>query len=141
MRTALRTVVAVIVRAAAFVAGEWAFTRVYEANVPATPGDADIGEGLLAFLLMMVAALLWAAWDGYRRDFGPAAATWIATGALTGGVLAVGIGFGEEGSSLSLMLADLVDNGPFLAGLVVVPALIGAAFTAIIHRSVRPTFR
>lgn len=139
MRTTRRTLLAVVVRAAAFVAGEWAFTRVYEASVPATPGDADIGEGLLAFALIVLAALAWGVWDGYRRGFGRTALVWIASGALTGGVLAVTIGFGEQGNSLRLMLADLVDSGPFLAGLVVFPAVIAAGLAAIVHDAISPS--
>jgi uncharacterized membrane protein len=141
MRTTLRTLLAVAVRVAAFVAGEWAFTTAYERAVPATPGDADLGEGLLLFLLMIGVALLWGAWDGFRRGFGLAAAVWVATGVLTGAALAIVLGLGDPANTLQTVVADLADTAPFLAGLVLVPALIMAAIGAIIRHAGTPNPR
>lgn len=139
MRTTLHTLLAIVVRVAAFIAGTWAFTHAYEAIPSGSSGDVDLGEGLLAFMLMILVAMVWGAYDGYRRGFGPAAAIWITTGVLAGGLLAVGVGFGDQDSSLSLALADLKDSGPFLAGLILVPGVVAAALTAIVRGNATPS--
>lgn len=132
----MHVVVATVVRIVGFVAGEWVFTRVYEHLVPATQGDANLGEGLLVFMLMVVAALLWGAWDGYRRGLGQAAAIWVATGAGTGTALAISLGLGEPGRTQSMVLADVASSAPFLIGLVLVPGVFAAAATALLRQAV-----
>lgn len=139
MRPRLRIPLDIMVRFAAFVAGGWVFTTVYERLVPVTPGDADIGEGLLAFLLMILVALLWAGADGYRRGFGTAATIWVVTGVLTGVSMAIILGLRDPGSSLEQVLTGLADSAPFLIGLVVAPALVAAAVIAGLRSASQPS--
>lgn len=133
MRTTLRAVLDIIFRVAVFVVGNLTYTWLYETVVP-TPLDADIGEGLLAFALLMAVAAVWGAWDGDRRGLARASAIWVPAGLITGAVMAFTIGLGDPGNNLKLMLAELTGTGPFLAGLVVVPALLAASLAAAIRR-------
>lgn len=140
MRTTLRAVLDIIFRVVVFVVADLTYTWLYETVVP-TPLDADIGEGLLAFALVMGVAAVWGGWDGDRRGMGRTAVIWVPAGVITGAVMAFTSGLGDPGNSLKLMLAELTGTGPFLAGLVVVPALAAAALGAAIRRAAVPTPR
>ena len=135
MRTTLRIVLAVAVRVVVLLAAGWAYSAVYDA----LPGqdDSGLGEGLLAFLLLMAASAAWGAWDGDRRGLARATAIWVPTAVLAGAAMAFVSELGGPGMTLHLMLADVRDVGPFLACLIGIPAVVFAALAAAINRASR----
>ena len=122
----------VAIRIAALVALDWAFARLYEAVVP-PPVGADIGEGLLGFMLTMTAAAVWAAVDGRNRSFRRLAVTWVIVGVAAGIAMTAGTQLdGYAPPDWTVFRSDLRDVAPFLAGLVIVPALgAGGLVTAL----------
>lgn len=129
-RTGTALVAGVGLRAGAFVAGSWVYSRIYQYVVNSGADDNGLGEGLLAFALTAGVASLWGARDGIRFGFLRAAVLWIATGVIVGTVQSLAVDAGAPGADLHLMLADLRELGPFLAGITLVPALLSAAIAA-----------
>jgi hypothetical protein len=130
--TIVRIALQVLLRTAILVFGLVAYDRVYDQAVPATPGDADIGKGLLAFLLIMVVSIVWAFVDGLRHR----PLVWLVVWVVT----AAGVGFGWD------PVARLFDESRedletgidlFFAQLVLIPALIGAGFAWLISYRTR----
>jgi hypothetical protein len=109
MWTFLRILPDTLVRGFGLLALSWAFVLVYEA-VPSEQVDADIGEGLLAFALLIGASAGWAAWDASRRPLLPVAVTWVAAGLLTSVGMAPLV---EQARSLEEVFAHLGAVDPF----------------------------
>jgi len=137
-RTALRTAAWVVLHALLRIGVValllLAYDAVYDLLVAPTP-DADIGKGLLAFLLLGALGLGWGVVDGVRLPV----AVWLPVWALT--ALAVGLGWevvlatAEEGRVVE------ASSVAFLVQLVGIPALVGAAVgrrTGGSRRPVRP---
>ena len=78
---ALTAAIHTLVRSVSLGAGILGFYLVYDLLVPPTP-DADIGMGLLAFLLLVVASGLWGLIDGLRHPAWPSVGVWLATSAI-----------------------------------------------------------
>lgn len=122
-------VVAALVRALVVVVLYAGFVEVLDRS----DSDDALGAGLLYFLLVVVLALCWAIWDGWRRGLPTAAIVWLLAGALTGlGIPVVSIALDVSGASLA---DELRDGWLFLALLVAVPALVGAVPGGIAHRA------
>jgi hypothetical protein len=135
MTNLLRLLPDTLVRAAGLLAVSWAFVTVYEATVP-EPIGADIGEGLLAFALLVAAAAGWAAWDASRRPLPLVAVTWAGTGLLTSagmGLVVASVGSWDEA------LANLGPVDAFWTCLVAVPALASAGLVALVRLGTRPS--
>jgi hypothetical protein len=95
------------------------YDAVYDQLVTPTPGDADIGKGLLAFLVVAAVSLAWGLVDGLRTDPVVWAVAWVLAG--------LGVALGWELLVTDGSLADVeVGSLVFLAQLVLVPALVGA---------------
>ncbi|GAA4678377.1 hypothetical protein [Nocardioides nanhaiensis] len=127
-----------LVRSTALGAGILGFYLVYDLLVPATP-DADIGMGLLAFLLLVVASGLWALLDGLTRSAWPSAVAWL----LTSVVVAIGwqAGLALVYSDASMGFLEYLDDPGtivFTACLVAVPALPAVAIGAVSRRASNP---
>lgn len=127
-----------LVRSAVLGAGILGFYLVYDLLVPATP-DADIGMGLLAFLLLVLASGLWALLDGLTRSAWPSAVAWL----LTSVVVAVGwqLGLALVYSDASTGVREYLDDPGtivFTACLVAVPALPAVAIGAVSRRAGNP---
>jgi hypothetical protein len=89
--------------------------------------DPNIGAGLLAFLLIVVTSGVWGFFDGRRLPVGRVVQTWAVAGAALGLVM-LGLVVWNDGEwDGSVIVADLVVLFPFMVGLVLVPAAIGAA--------------
>jgi hypothetical protein len=106
----------------------------YVAAVNRSESTDALGAGLLAFLILVAIALVWAVVDGVRRGLAEALVTWVLTSVVT----AVGI-------PVALVLADdrdlsteLSDGFVFFALVLFVPAAIGLALGALVHRVRRP---
>jgi hypothetical protein len=95
---------------------------------PDGAGGADIGAGLIAFAGIIVVSGVWALVDGRRQDAQTALVWWTVVAVL------LAIGWWVAGAAVqrdgSMSFADMLaaDSGqvPFTAGLVLVPAAVGA---------------
>lgn len=100
-------------------------------------GDANIGAGLIGFVLVVVAAFVWALLDARREPGRPTFAWWAVVAGLLGAGWVVLMAFLEADESMSARELIAVDasSAVFVAGLVLVPAGIGTG----IGRSTRAT--
>lgn len=133
----MKDIAAVIIRVLGLVAvawvGFWAGNIGYD-----EAGGANIGAGLLAFLVVMIATLVWAVVDGRRsrRTVGPLVARWVVVAVVLGVLSAFQTqGFGtRSGLDTEVLRSDLTSLAPFTFGLVAVPAAVGLAVGALIAR-------
>ncbi len=132
MSTPTRIALDLSLRAGLLLAGEWAFTRVWDATT-AGPHETDIGGGLVGLGLLLVAALVWGGVDGRHHDVGRLAVTWGGAGLVVGAFVAAAVALrgGERGEVLVAMALI----GPFLAVLVAAPAVVaGVLSRSLLHR-------
>lgn len=125
----------IIVRVAAFVLG----TIAFELAAPSLfPDDDGLGAGLLYFLVLVVAAGLWALWDGVRWDATAAVvACWALVGVAVGIEAPVSI-YLNEGRDADVFWSDLAALTPFITGLVLVPALVGLGLGRLLRPKAAP---
>lgn len=120
----MRSIGAVLVRAVVIVV---AMQLTGWLVVCLAPGpDANIGAGLLAFAAGALIAFLWALRDTRTVPTGPVLLRWLLTGALAA------LGFWAVGAvrEPDAALSDLATVAPFIAAVVLVPALAGVALGA-----------
>ena len=129
----LRVIAAAVVRIIAITA----FYLVFVEAISRSESTDALGAGLLFFLIVVLVALVWAAYDGARRGFVPAAVVWLLTAAGVGVTVTVAYVIGTETSGA--FVDELRDGWLFFALLVLVPALPGAGVGGLIHRSRRRT--
>jgi hypothetical protein len=100
-------------------------------------GDANIGAGLIGFVLVVVAAFVWAFLDARREPRRPTLAWWAVVAGLLGAGWVVLMAYQEadESTSVGELIAADAGLAVFVAGLVLVPAGIGTG----IGRSTRST--
>ena len=123
----VRIALQVLLRTAVLTVGLFAYDRGYDEVVTPTPGDADIGKGLLAFLLLVVVSMVWAFVDGLRNRPLVWLAVWVVTGLAVGAgweVFARIVDDTHEDAELGLDL--------FFAQLVIWPALAAAGFAWLV---------
>jgi tryptophan-rich sensory protein len=111
----------------------WVAPRVWRTE----EGDANIGLGLLAFAVLMIASAAWALVDGTRRPFTAVAVVWLAVAAVIslGWTVTLAIAQADESMSTTDLLVADAGLVPFAFGLVVVPALLaGAVGQAVANR-------
>jgi hypothetical protein len=89
--------------------------------------DPNIGAGLLAFLLIVVASGVWGFFDGRRLPLGRVVRVWAVAGVALGLVMLGLIAWNDGEWDGGVIAADVVVLFPFMVGLVLVPATIGAA--------------
>jgi len=124
MTLALKT----LIRSTVLTLGLVAYDPVYDRFVNPTPGDADIGKGLLAFMLVIVVSLLWAIADGMRSR----PLVWLAVWVLT--AVAVGLAWDPVAQLFDTRREDLETGvDVFTAQLVLWPALLGAGFGWLVY--------
>jgi hypothetical protein len=127
--TVLRIALQIVLRTGVLALGLIAYDRGYDRVVTPTPGDADIGKGLLAFLLVMGVSAVWAFVDGMRETPPAWAVVWVVT--------AVAVGVGWE---LGVRLPEDAGADPelglvvFTTQLVLWPALLAAGFAWLVAR-------
>lgn len=129
VRIVLHALLRTAVLALALVAYDW----VYDLVVPPPP-DADIGKGLLAFLMLAGIAFMWGVYDGLRTGPVVWAIVWVLSG------FALGLGWEAwlaDGSAQQLEPGSIV----FVAQLVLVPALVGAGLASAISGRTREAHR
>lgn len=132
MTIAIRTIVLV-----AAIAG---YTALIPVLFPDDGGGANIGAGLIAFGLLVVACAGWGLHDGVRRPIGGVLWAWLVVGLLVGLAWPFLIAFSEGGADLDLgvVAADLLVMAPFTMGLVYGPALVGAAVGSVVAEGRAP---
>jgi len=135
-RTLGAVLVQVLIRTLVLAGGILAYDVVYDRLVPPTPGDADIGKGLLAFFLIMCASGAWGIVDGLRHAPYVWAVVWVVTGLL------VSFGWDLSVSDGSRSLSDLEPAlDLFLVQLVAAPAAVGAGLGWLVGGRDRATTR
>ncbi len=109
---------------------------------------ANIGLGLLVFLVLGVVAGALGLLDGRRHAIRGVLVMWLVVSAVVGLFAAASVSVGAwllgGGFTMSVLASDLVLLAPFMACLVAVPALIGAALgeatsAGRVARAPRPT--
>ena len=85
--TAVRVAIHTLVRTAVLAIGIVAYDRTYDQLITPTPGDADIGKGLIAFLLIAIVCGVWGLVDGLRHSPVLWALPWVLTGMALAAVL------------------------------------------------------
>jgi len=104
-------------------------------------GDANIGIGLLAFGLLLVAAGVGGLVDGFRLPAGQAVLIWCCTAPAVGLTVAAPLLVEETGMDLAVLLEDLAGMVVFVSVLVAVPAVTSVAIGSAIatSRAQRPS--
>lgn len=123
LRTITTIAVKTLVRSTVLTLGLVAYDPVYDRFVNPTPGDADIGKGLLAFMIVILVSLLWALADGMRSR----PVVWLPAWLFT--AVAVGLAWDPVAQLVDSRREDLETGvDVFIAQLVLWPALLGAGF-------------
>ncbi len=121
----------ILVRAVVLVAG-WA---AYSGLVFATAergGGANIGAGLLAFAILALVSALWGFLDARRSDdVGRLAVTWGAVGVVMG-LFAPLVAVVSEPFDARVLALTVLTLLPFIAVLVLVPALAGGGLALLV---------
>ena len=112
----------------------------YYASVPYLFPDsagANIGAGLIAFGAVVLVSFGWAVVDGRRRGAASTAVTWAVVAAVFGLTWLLGLAVLDSDDSMSVAQRLRVDASlaVFVAGLVLVPAGVGAALGGSGHRA------
>lgn len=87
-----------------------------------------LGAGLLAFLILVAIAFVWALVDGVRVGFVPSLVRWVLASALAGAGIPAIVAIRD---SSGFALEDAV----FFAILLFLPAVVGLAIGGIVHRA------
>ena len=99
--------------------------------------DANIGAGLIAFGVVVLVSFGWALVDARRRGAAPTMLVWAVVAAAFGLLWLLGLALLEADDSMSIAERLRVDAflAVFTAGLVFVPAGLGAAIGGSAHPS------
>lgn len=120
----MNSVLNVIVRVVGMVAIAWVAGQL----VILSSGDdsgANIGAGLISLLVMIAASFAWALLDGRRwRDRRQTLLTWLVVAVLSAVVMVFQMQTIRE-LDTAVLGHDLISMGPFLFGLMAVPAMVG----------------
>jgi hypothetical protein len=112
-----------------------AVITAYVAVVNRSESTDALGAGLLAFLILVAMALVWALVDGVRRGLVEALVTWVLASAITAVALPVALTLTDSDRDLA---TELSDGFVFFALVLFIPAAIGLVLGAVVHRVRRP---
>lgn len=126
----MRLLLGVLLRAAAIVV----VTAVYVALLSQSDSTDALSAGLLAFLILVSIAFVWALVDGVRRGFVSAIVGWL----LTSVVACVGIPVVLAIANDTDVATEIGDGAVFFAFLLFVPALAGLSIGGLVHRTRGP---
>ncbi|ABL82484.1 MULTISPECIES: hypothetical protein [unclassified Nocardioides] len=121
-----RVVVAVLLRSLVIVG----VTAAYVAAVARSETTDALGAGLLAFLILVTIAFVWAVVDGIRRGLLEALLTWLLASVVAGVGIPVALALTDDRD----LAAEVGDGAVFFAVLLVVPALLGLSVGGLVHR-------
>ena len=105
----------------------------YVAAIARSETTDALGAGLLAFLILVGMALVWAVVDGVRRGLVEALVTWVLTSAVAGVGIPVALALTDDRD----LASEVSDGFVFFALVLFVPAAIGLALGALVHRGRR----
>jgi hypothetical protein len=129
-------VIAIVVRLVVLLV---ALSGYYAALPFLFPGstDANIGAGLIAFGVVVLVSFGWAAIDGRRRGSAATMLVWAVVAVAFGSLWLLGLAVLEADDSMSIAERLRLDAflAVFTAGLVLVPAGLGAALGGSSHHS------
>lgn len=124
----------VLVRSVVLLAIGWAAAWLGDLGVEG--GGANIGAGLMAFLAMGLTALVWGFLDARRDDtVGRTVLTWVLVAVVVGVAAAVQAQAYSSRLDWDVLGTDLLLVSPFVAGIVLVPALASVAAAVIVRRA------
>ncbi len=126
---AIATLVRVVVRLALMGAALAGYYAALPFLFPDDGGGANIGAGLIAFGVVAAVSFGWAYLDGRRRGAVATMATWAIVAVAFGLLWLLGLAVVEADDSMSIAERLRLDAflAVFTAGLVLVPAGLGAA--------------
>ena len=119
-----------LIRAAAIVA----VLAVYVVVLDQSDSTDALSAGLLAFLILITVAFVWALVDGVRRGLVPALVVWALTSAVAGLGIPVVIALKNDTG----IVEEFGDGALFFGLLLFVPALVGLAIGGLVHRTRGP---
>ncbi len=124
-----RLVLTVLVRVAALGGGITVYYLLLPVLFRDDGGGANIGAGLIAFGLIVLASAVWGFFDGVRFPLATVVLTWVAASLLVAVVWAIGLAVNEADASVGVLeqVRTNLDLVPFAIGLVLVPALAAGA--------------
>lgn len=125
-----RAILAALLRSVVIVA----VIAAYVAVINRSDSTDALGAGLLAFLILVAMAFVWALVDGVRRGLVEAFVTWVLASAVTAVGIPVGLVLADDRD----LSTELSDGFVFFLVVVLVPALIGLAVGGLVHRVRRP---
>ena len=130
MTTVLAIVIRLVVMGAALAAYYAALPHLFPGE-----GDANIGAGLLAFGVVVLVSFGWGLVDGRRPGAASAVVVWAVVAVVFGAAWLLGLALLEADDSMSLTERLQLDAflAVFTAGLVLVPAGVGAAIGGTSH--------
>lgn len=127
--------IAIVVRLVVIGAALGAYYAAIPFLFPDDGGGANIGAGLIAFGALVLVSFGWAYVDGRRRGASPTAATWAVVSLAFGLLWLLGLALVEDdGLGLAERLVLDLPTVVFTAGLVFLPAGLGAALGGTAHR-------
>ena len=131
----MRILLAALVRVALMGVALAVYYAALPTLFPDDGGGANIGAGLIAFGALVLISFGWAFVDGAARGISPSIIIWAVVAAVVSVGWLVGRAVAEADASMSATEIVTHDLGslPFTAGLVLVPAVIGAAIGAALH--------
>lgn len=131
--------VPVLVRTGALLALFALFQLIAWLSAFATPGDANIGLGLLTFAATALLSGIWGFNDGRRNRLWPVLVRWLVVALLTtAGTLVMLAALGDSPEPFAVRIANFLDIAPLIAGLVLIPAIGGAAVGFAVGAGSRP---
>ena len=133
---AIATLVRVLARLAVMGAALAGYYAALPFLFPDDGGGANIGAGLIAFGVVVLVSFGWAYVDGRRRGAAAAVATWAIVAVAFGLLWLLGLAVVEADDSMSIVERLRLDAflAVFTAGLVFLPAGVGAAIGGTAHR-------
>jgi hypothetical protein len=136
MNAPLRITLDATVRGGVLLAGLWGVSKVWDAATPG-PHGTDIGGGLVGLGLVVLAATVWGAVDGRRRDPGRLALTWVGAGLVMG--VCVDVLVAVQGGQRGEVLFATVALPVFLTAAVATPAVVVGVVSATLGHRRRPS--
>ncbi|MDI6908800.1 hypothetical protein [Nocardioides sp.] len=121
-----RVVIGVLLRSVVIAA----VIAAYVAVIARSESTDALGAGLLAFLILVAMAFVWAVVDGIRHGLLEALLTWVLTSAVAGVGIPVVLALTDDRD----LAAEVSDGAVFFAVVLVVPAALGLALGGLVHR-------
>lgn len=132
----MSALVAVVVRTLLLAGLSWLTYWVVDLGMSEEEAGANIGGGLLILAVVIVVSSVWALLDTMSTGaWLRTALVWLAVGVLVGVLAALQSQDFSADLDRDVLISDLTSVTPFIAGLVVVPAALGALLGRALRES------